>query len=177
MVRRFGIGQFQPEAHVYARSKRWKVIGLDMASPWNPRSEGPTWSYRVCQTLRAAVHGRRAQVPPLRYGRPGPAAAVLRVRGLRRPAGRDANPRRRGTLCRAEPGADPSAVGRRCDRALDGRQRLGLASKPQRGGPLGQRRQAAVAEGPGRGPDPARAGQGLPAVSDVRTHLAPAGAG
>jgi len=50
VTRRFGIGQFQPEAHVYARSKRWKVIGLDMASPWNPRSEGPTWSYRLCPT-------------------------------------------------------------------------------------------------------------------------------
>ena len=33
VVRRFGIGQFQPEAHVYARSKRWKVIGLSRAKP------------------------------------------------------------------------------------------------------------------------------------------------
>lgn len=48
VTRRFGIGQFQPDAHVYARRKRWKVIGLDTASPWNPRSDGPTWAYRLC---------------------------------------------------------------------------------------------------------------------------------
>ena len=57
VTRRFGIGQFQPEATVYARTKRWKVIGLDTSSPWNPRSEGPTWEYRVCNTcdLRLSV--------------------------------------------------------------------------------------------------------------------------
>jgi hypothetical protein len=42
VTRRFGIGQFQFDANVYARRKRWKVIGLDNSSPWNPRSEGPT---------------------------------------------------------------------------------------------------------------------------------------
>ena len=168
VVRRFGIGQFQPDAHVYARSKRWKVIGLDMASPWNPRSEGPTWSYRVCQRLRPALQRRRAEMPPLRHGQPGPAAAVLRVGGLRGPAGRDADPRRGGTLRRAEPGADLSPVGRRRGRPLDGRQRLGVAAEPQRRGPLGERRQAADAQGPGRGPGPAPAGQGLPALPVVR---------
>jgi hypothetical protein len=50
VTRRFGIGQFQPEAHVYARRKRWEVIGLDTASPWNPRSAGPSWTYRLCGT-------------------------------------------------------------------------------------------------------------------------------
>lgn len=48
VTRRYGIGQFQPEAFVYARNKRWRVIGLDSASPWNPKSDGVGWSYRVC---------------------------------------------------------------------------------------------------------------------------------
>jgi len=54
VARRFGIAQFQPEATVYARGRRWKVVGLDTASPWNPRSEGPSWLYRQCRrcTLR-----------------------------------------------------------------------------------------------------------------------------
>lgn len=47
VARRFGIYQFMPEAPVYARSKRWKVAGLDMSSPWNPRVDTP-WSYRIC---------------------------------------------------------------------------------------------------------------------------------
>ncbi|MFV9505159.1 MAG: DEAD/DEAH box helicase [Oscillochloridaceae bacterium umkhey_bin13] len=49
VARRFGIAQFQPNATVYARGVRWNVIGLDTASPWNPRSEGPSWLYRQCR--------------------------------------------------------------------------------------------------------------------------------
>ena len=45
------------------------------------------------QPVRTAIQRRRAEVPPLRHGQPGPAAAVLRVCGLRGPAGRDADPR------------------------------------------------------------------------------------
>lgn len=48
VARRFGIYQFMPSAPVYARAKRWKVVGLDMSSPWNPRVEAP-WSYRNCR--------------------------------------------------------------------------------------------------------------------------------
>lgn len=48
-ARRFGIYQFMPEAPVYARNKRWKVAGLDMSSPWNPRSDAP-WDFRICRT-------------------------------------------------------------------------------------------------------------------------------
>ena len=48
--RRFGIGQFQPDAQVYARTQRWRVIGLDISSPWNPRTEGADWIYRKCKT-------------------------------------------------------------------------------------------------------------------------------
>jgi hypothetical protein len=49
IARRIGIGQFQPGAQVYARAKRWKVTGLDTASPWNPRTDGPGLLYRVCR--------------------------------------------------------------------------------------------------------------------------------
>jgi replicative superfamily II helicase len=61
VARRFGIAQFQPDAHVYARTKRWKVIGLDMASPWNPGFEVPGRPFRLCRkcTLRfVADHPR-----------------------------------------------------------------------------------------------------------------------
>lgn len=46
--RRFGLAQFQPDAQVYARAKRWKVIGLDTSSPWNPQNAGASWLYRIC---------------------------------------------------------------------------------------------------------------------------------
>ncbi len=71
VVRRFGIGQFQPEAHVYARAKRWKVIGLDMASPWNPRSEGPTWCYRVCHTCGLRYTADEPKCPRCATATPG----------------------------------------------------------------------------------------------------------
>ena len=47
--RRFGINQFRPEAQVYARTRRWRVMGLDTSSPWNPRTDEPTWVYRQCR--------------------------------------------------------------------------------------------------------------------------------
>ena len=47
VVRRFGLVQYQPEAPVHARGHRWRVIGLDMSSPWNRRDETP-WYYRIC---------------------------------------------------------------------------------------------------------------------------------
>jgi hypothetical protein len=71
VTRRFGIGQFQPEAHVYARSKRWKVIGLDMASPWNPRSEGPTWPYRLCQACDLRYDADEPKCPRCHANSPG----------------------------------------------------------------------------------------------------------
>ncbi|ACY13366.1 DEAD/DEAH box helicase [Haliangium ochraceum] len=46
--RRFGLAQYQPEAPVHARGHRWRVAGLDIASPWNPRSEQPDWMYTIC---------------------------------------------------------------------------------------------------------------------------------
>ncbi|MBX3436016.1 MAG: DEAD/DEAH box helicase, partial [Planctomycetaceae bacterium] len=60
--RRFGIGQFQPEAPVFARTKRWRVSGIDTSSPWNPRVEGPSWQYMVCPdcSLRYRVPDHQA---------------------------------------------------------------------------------------------------------------------
>ena len=48
VVRRFGLAQYQPEAPVNARGHRWRVAGLDVSSPWNPKDEAPSWLYRLC---------------------------------------------------------------------------------------------------------------------------------
>jgi replicative superfamily II helicase len=45
----FGIGQYQPNAQVYARTRRWRVVGLDKSSPWNPGSDEPSWMYSRCK--------------------------------------------------------------------------------------------------------------------------------
>ena len=73
VTRRFGIGQFQPEASVYARTRRWKVIGLDTASPWNPRSEGPSWSYRVCTACSLRYNADEPKCPRCGHAAPGKA--------------------------------------------------------------------------------------------------------
>ena len=105
VTRRFGIGQFQPDAHVYARGRRWKVIGLDRSSPWNPQSEAPTWSYRLCDPVRSAMtptnRAARAAAPSV----PAPPAG-LRVCRLPGQARRTPDPRRR----RALRGPQPRAV-------------------------------------------------------------------
>jgi len=49
VARRFGIAQFQPDAAVHARGHRWRVVGLDLASPWNPKSTDPDWVYVRCK--------------------------------------------------------------------------------------------------------------------------------
>lgn len=46
--RRFGLGQYRPEATVHARGHRWQVRGTDIASPWNPKSDAPGWVFSVC---------------------------------------------------------------------------------------------------------------------------------
>jgi hypothetical protein len=71
VTRRFGIGQFQPDAHVYARSRRWKVIGLDTSSPWNPQAEGPTWTYRLCGTCGLRYDADQPRCPRCRTAGPG----------------------------------------------------------------------------------------------------------
>jgi hypothetical protein len=47
--RRFGLAQYQPEAKAHARGHRWKVTGLDMSSPWNPKTAEPGWIYVRCK--------------------------------------------------------------------------------------------------------------------------------
>jgi hypothetical protein len=74
VTRRFGIGQFQPDAHVYARSRRWKVIGLDTSSPWNPQSDTPTWTYRVCGTCGLRYAADQPRCP--RCATAGPGVAI-----------------------------------------------------------------------------------------------------
>lgn len=49
VARRFGIAQYQPEAKAHARGHRWKVVGLDLSSPWNPKSQEPDWVYVRCK--------------------------------------------------------------------------------------------------------------------------------
>lgn len=58
-----GIGQFQPEAQVYARVKRWRVAGLDTASPWNPTSDEPGWMYRVCSACHLRFSADQPRCP------------------------------------------------------------------------------------------------------------------
>jgi hypothetical protein len=49
VARRFGIAQYQPEAIVHARGHRWRVKGLDLSSPWNPKTPDPDWIYVRCK--------------------------------------------------------------------------------------------------------------------------------
>lgn len=71
VARRFGIGQFQPDAQVFARTKRWKVIGLDNSSPWNPRTESATWLYRLCHTCQLRYHADEPCCPRCKTSTPG----------------------------------------------------------------------------------------------------------
>ncbi len=66
-----GIAQFRPEANVYARNVRWKVIGLDPASPWNPKVEGPSWGYMVCSQCALRFSAGRPQCPRCGNASPG----------------------------------------------------------------------------------------------------------
>ena len=80
--RRFGIAQFQPEAQVYARTKRWRVMGLDTASPWNPRSDGPSWTYRVCRGCTLRFRADHPRCPRCGDDTPGPAHPAATFAGF-----------------------------------------------------------------------------------------------
>lgn len=69
--RTLGLAQFQPEAQVYARGKRWKVIGLDTASPWNPQSDGPSWPYRICAHCGLRFSADQPRCPRCQHDDPG----------------------------------------------------------------------------------------------------------
>jgi hypothetical protein len=64
--RRFGLAQFQPDAQVYARARRWRVIGLDTSSPWNPQDAGPSWVYRICAACALHYRGDQPRCPRCR---------------------------------------------------------------------------------------------------------------
>ena len=90
VARRFGLAQFQPDAQVYARTRRWKVIGLDLASPWNPQSDGPTWLYRLCQTCKLRFGADHPRCPRCGTDLPGQALPAAEFAGF--VARRDENP-------------------------------------------------------------------------------------
>ncbi len=70
-TRRFGINQFRPDAHVYARTKRWLVTGIDKSSPWNPPNEAPTWQYRICADCGLRYDANEPGCPRCGCDRPG----------------------------------------------------------------------------------------------------------
>ncbi len=80
--RQFGIGQFQPDAQVYARTKCWRVIGLDTASPWNPRTDGPSWTYRVCRGCGLRYRADHPFCPRCHDDRPGRALPAAEFGGF-----------------------------------------------------------------------------------------------
>ena len=83
VTRRFGIAQFQPGAQVYARSKRWKVIGLDTASPWNPQlTDGPSWMYRICRGCQLRYESNQPHCPRCRRDEPGRAIPAAEYAGF-----------------------------------------------------------------------------------------------
>jgi rubrerythrin len=82
VARRFGIAQFQPNAQVYARTKRWKVSGLDTASPWNPQIDGPTWLYRVCRECGLRYTADAPSCPRCQSSHPGQAIPAAEYAGF-----------------------------------------------------------------------------------------------
>jgi hypothetical protein len=82
VARVFGIAQFQPDAQVYARAKRWKVVGLDTGSPWNPRAEDPSWMYRVCQDCQLRYRADHPRCPRCSKDAPGRALPAYEFGGF-----------------------------------------------------------------------------------------------
>lgn len=63
VARRFGLAQFQPDALVHARGHRWKVVGLDLSSPWNPKSQEPDWVYVRCKRCKLRFDAQTPKCP------------------------------------------------------------------------------------------------------------------
>jgi replicative superfamily II helicase len=59
--RELGLRQYQPNAPVYARGRRWKVFGIDLSSPWNPAGGQAAWQYTRCRNCELI---RDPQVSP-----------------------------------------------------------------------------------------------------------------
>jgi replicative superfamily II helicase/predicted nucleic acid-binding Zn-ribbon protein len=70
-TRRFGIGQFQPDAQVFARTRRWRVAGLDPASPWNPLGDTAGWLYRLCRGCQLRFDANEPRCPRCSADVPG----------------------------------------------------------------------------------------------------------
>ena len=75
VARRFGISQYQPEARAHARGHRWRVVGLDLSSPWNPKSQEPDWLYVRCKLCGLRYDADRPTCP--RCGSDDTAGKVL----------------------------------------------------------------------------------------------------
>lgn len=82
VARPFGIAQFQPNSQVFARTKRWRVCGLDMASPWNPRSETPAVTYRKCPECELRYDAQRPVCPRCEHSEPGSGNAAFAYGGF-----------------------------------------------------------------------------------------------
>lgn len=63
VARRFGLGQYVPGTKVHARGQKWKVVGLDPSSPWNPKSDEPDWYYQVCTACHLRFDGQSSTCP------------------------------------------------------------------------------------------------------------------
>lgn len=81
-VRRHGINQFAPDAQVYARTLRWKVVGIDSASPWNPRSDEVSWRYRICRGCELRYGADEPRCPRCSTDLPGPVHAGMEYAGF-----------------------------------------------------------------------------------------------
>ena len=81
-TRRFGIGQYQPAAQVYARGRRWRVAGLDRSSPWNPQGDGQALQYRVCEDCGLRYEADQPRCPRCRKSEPGQACPAMEYAGF-----------------------------------------------------------------------------------------------
>jgi hypothetical protein len=82
VARRFGIAQFQPDASVFARTGRWRVMGLDTASPWNPRGDAPAWLYRLCRSCGLRFASDHPRCPRCECEQPAPCLPAAEFGGF-----------------------------------------------------------------------------------------------
>jgi hypothetical protein len=81
-ARRYGIGQFQPGAQVFARTHRWRVSGLDPASPWNPLHDAAGWLYRLCKKCGLRFDANDPRCPRCGADLPGQSLVAMEYAGF-----------------------------------------------------------------------------------------------
>ena len=82
-ARASGLRQFQPNAPVYARGKRWKVFGVDKSSPWNPQDEEPTLYYQRCGRCELMFDPQQSPLcPRCNHAEPGFTRAGVHYAGF-----------------------------------------------------------------------------------------------